>query len=297
MASAHGDRPIVPRIPFTAPTWLKGDRLLFAAAGYVAATAAPLSVAALHAQSPVLFEYLEPQHVLVPALLSGVVLAWMVLNTRTVLGAVGCALIGGPPAGAIAAWLTAVYLTGVSQRGIMIGGSALLGIPFGAVFGAVFAWPAAMVALIRSQRAHDGFDRVLSAIGTWLLAIYGTIALVGGESALELVARVGILLGAALLGAGLLRRAARGLWIRRVRSGKQLGWSLREWDGIEGVAQLAPLFGAQRLTCDSVLVRTRDAAGNPYRGARPEIAVALAPGPPTLTELEGVNRAGGQRAG
>src|SRR6188474_1178343 len=110
MASRHGKSADVPRIPYGAPRWPKGDALLFVAGGFLAASAAPLSVAVLKEWNPFAFEDLEPGQVLFPALVSGLVLVWKTLNRRTVAGAIGWALYGGPVAGAIAALATALHV-------------------------------------------------------------------------------------------------------------------------------------------------------------------------------------------
>jgi hypothetical protein len=278
MASRPGKPAFVPRIPYAAPRWPKGDALLFAAAGFAAASAAPLTVALLQAQDRHFFRHLDPEQVLFPALASGLLLAWKALNARGLLAAVSWALIGGPVAGAFAGTLTALSIIALGKQQVMLADSALLGIPFGALFGVVLAWLAGAGARIKNQRAHDAFDRVLVAIGIWLIAIYGAILAGLDGQALEAVARIGLMLGAAALAAGVLRRRLRIAWLTRVRAGSEIGWSLRDWNVVAGVDRLVPLFGANPLSCDAVLVHVADTPGQPYRGARGEVAVALAPG-------------------
>jgi hypothetical protein len=267
----------LPRLPYAAPRWPKGDALLFLAAGFVAASAAPLSVAVLKAQDPFLFADLDPGKVLAPALASGLLLAWKVLNARTMSGAVGWALAGGPIAGAITAGLTALYLKAASHH-VVLTDSTLLGVPFGIAFGGVLAWLGGSAARIRTRRAHDAFDRLLVTLGLWLTAIFSATAAALEGQMLESVARVGLGFGAVALAAGGLRRMARIAWLGRVCAGRERGWTLREWSAVEGVSQLEPLFGSKPLRCDAVLVHVGDARGLPYRGTRAEIAVALAPG-------------------
>ena len=268
----------LPRIPYTAPRWLKADLLLFLAAGFAAASAAPLSVAVLRAHNRYIFSHLDPGEVLVPALASGLLLAWKVLNARTAPGAVGWALVGGPVAGAVTALLTALYFAALGQRAVMFVDSALLGVPFGIVFGLLLAWLGGAAAQIRARRAHDAFDRLLVMLGVWLITIYGTTAVALEGELLKGVAQVGLAFGSAALAAGVLRRVARVAWLERVRAGRERCWSLHEWSVVAGVDQLEPLFGSKPLSCDAVLVHMGEAPALPYRGKRDEIAVALAPG-------------------
>jgi hypothetical protein len=278
MASRDGRTAPVPRLPYAAPRWPKGDALSFLAAGFVAASAAPLSVAVLKTLNPFLFRHLDPGKVLVPALVSGLVLSWLALNARTVLGAVGWALIGGPVAGAITAVLTALYLQALNYQAVVLTDSALLGVPFGIAFGVVLAWLAGAAVWIRTHRAHDAFDRLLVTLGIWLTTIYGSTAVALDGQLLERAAEVGLLFGAAALAAGVLRRVARIAWLERVSAGREPGWTLREWNAVQGADQLEPLFGARPLSCDAILVHVGDTPAPAYRGARAEIAVALAPG-------------------
>jgi hypothetical protein len=278
MASSHGKTATFPRIPYGAPCWPKADALLFAAAGFVAASAAPLSVAVLRSQDQYIFGHVYPSQVLVPALASGLVLAWKTLNSRTAAGAVGWALIGGPLAGAIAGLLTAFYLLAISYRNILLDDSALLGVPFGIGYGLLLAWLAGAAAHVRSRRAHDAFDRLLVLLGIWLIAIYGVTSVALEGQMLQIMACIGLMFGAAAVVTGGFRRLARVAWLRRVCGGRERNWTLREWQPVDGIDRLDPLFGAKALSCDAVLVHVGGTPGLPYRGADREIAVALAPG-------------------
>jgi hypothetical protein len=269
---------IVPRIPYATPRWPKGDQLVFAASGFVAGTFAPISAAILRARRPYGLAHVDPRYLLVPAVVCGLVLAWKVLNVRTWREVVAWALLGGAGAGFVAAYLSAYTLTLFGHEGIVVGRSALLGVPFGMIFGAILAWPGVAAALIRARRAHDAYDRMLMTLGAWLLFVFVATFKTLYAQGLETVAQTGLLFGASVLGLGAIRRVARVVWFRRVRAGKSPSWVLGSLDELQNTEQLAPLFGSKRVRCDALLVYVGPHRGDAYRGARPQTAVALAPG-------------------
>jgi hypothetical protein len=81
-----------------------------------------------------------------------------------------------------------------------------------------------------------------------------------------------------VLGLGAIRRVARVVCFRRVRAGKTPSWVLRSLDELQNTKQLAPLFGSKRVRCDALLAYVGPQRGDAHRGARPQTAVALAPG-------------------
>jgi hypothetical protein len=270
---------VVPRVPYAAPRWLRADALLYAATGFVAASAAPLSVAVLRTADNSLFLTLLPAHVLLPAVSSGLLLAVPMLSARSVAKVIYTAVLGGPLAGAVAGALTVFLMRCLGFRGVALVNSALLGMPFGAGFGLLLMALASAGVGCRLRPAHDGFDRLLMAIGAWFSIFYGVAALLLGTHALRIMTWAGFAGGVVALAIGGLRQAGRKAWLERVRAGREREWALREWQPLPHADQLKPLFGRVAFACDALVVHVDRSLGHAYRGKSTELAVLLAPGP------------------
>jgi len=251
--------------------------LLFAATGLVVASLAPLGAAML-CDSEGRPYALDPLQMLLPALIFGMPLALSILSARSPLAVIGCALIGGPLAGAATGATASAYSALALWQVVSIQTSSVAGMAYGAAFGIALAWPGFVAVRFRGRPAHDDFDRVLVSLGIWLIAVYAAITIPFRALGLEAVTWVGVANGVTALALGMARRHARKLWFLRVRAGAVEDWVVREWDRTKQVEGLLPLFGGSRLACDAVLVHRVRLPGSPYRTDCIETPVLLAPG-------------------
>jgi hypothetical protein len=111
-----------------------GDTLVFSAAGFVAATMAPLSTAILarHLSS---YREVGNWDALLPALGCGMVLSYVTLDAQKLQTALVRALVGGPIAGWVAAFGTTLIFINRGAQGFDLSGSSFAGVPFGIGYG------------------------------------------------------------------------------------------------------------------------------------------------------------------
>jgi hypothetical protein len=177
-----------PRVPFSPPRWIYGDTLLFGAAGMVVASLSPISAGVL--RDPDGYPFRASYQGVICALFFGTLLALLVLTARSVLAALGCALIGGPLVGALTGAAGSVCFWVTQEREVSILASTLGSIPPGALLGVALACAGGVSATFGRRPAHDDFDRLLVALGTWwtlrdwnqVPAIEGLIPLFGASA-------------------------------------------------------------------------------------------------------------------
>jgi hypothetical protein len=267
-----------PRVPFAPPRWIYADTVLFAATGLVVASAVPLCLAVLCGTDSTWFHEQNPLEMLPGALLYGTLLALVVLSAGNLRAAGVVAFIGGPFAGALLGAGSAIFVPVPAWREISTTASVLSGVLSGSVLLVALAGAACIAALFRAQPAHDDFDRVLVAIGAWLLALHAAAAVPLHALGLGAVSWVGAGGGCAALGLACLRQRLRKRWFERVRAGVVAEWVLRDWHREDDIEDLIPLFGGSVLACDAVLVHVAPGEGSAYRTQGAETPVLLAPG-------------------
>ena len=160
----------------------------------------------------------------------------------------------------------------------------MLGAPLGVALGAIFAIPIGSAVNTRALPSHDGPDRAFTTIGAWLLLAGGAaLALevtrdpgpVPASLATEAFPVLAAGMGGALLVRGVLGRAARALWLRRVARGESPEWRIVPSSGGLDLNSILPLCRAIPGACDGVIVRLDPAGDPPYRAMRYGVACAL----------------------
>lgn len=274
-------------LPYSAPAWLTPRRVVFAA----------VVLFALAAALPSVWWINEARHEIGPgrraqaamacstALLS-LVVVWGALRARKPGGTALWCLIGGPIAGVLNAGLSLAGVTlvvhgdpGRAVAGFVMGCffGSFYGGPLGFVYGGAYLLVVRRALQVLRSPSHDGIDRVLGAVGVWLVATAAVVQVLATPSPAVIspaaLAAVGLTV-AAFAGA---RMVARQRWLARVAEGRAPGWEIAaRVDGREERGLLPVVRAGELELPEGVLLRVGP-PGDPYRHAPAVTPVALVP--------------------